>query len=65
MNGKRMLYRDQYGNQWQASTVEELRKQIGGHVSRMYVDKGGKTFHVGYVVGQHWCQAYVPYEAEV
>lgn len=55
------LYRDQYGNTFMAATVKDLREQIGGAVSKMYVDdKDGKSWHVGYVVGQHWCTAYVP-----
>ena len=66
MNGQFTLYVDQYGGRWHASTVKELRDAIGGgRVSRMYVDgKDGKTYHTGYVVGQLWCNAYVPYRAE-
>jgi hypothetical protein len=60
------LYVDQYGNRFYAATVRELRKQIGGggsRVSRMYVDKtDGRTVAVGYVIGQHWLSAFVPYE---
>ena len=63
------LYIDQYGNKWFARTVAELRKQIAGggsRVSRMYIDKhNGKTVHVGYVVGDHWCTAYAPNEKPV
>lgn len=63
MNGKPMLYLDQFGNRWHASTVRELRQQIGGRVSKMYRDKpDGRTVHIGYVVGQHWCNAYAPVE---
>lgn len=66
MNGTLMLYRDQYGNTWFARTAAELRRNIGrGRVSKMYVDKtDGRTKHVGYIVGTHWCTAYVPYEGE-
>jgi hypothetical protein len=62
MNGKTMLYVDQFGNRWFARTVAELRQKIGyGRVSKMYVDGiDGKTSHIGYVVGGHWCEAFVP-----
>lgn len=64
MNGKKVLYIDQYGNKWWASTVRELRSKIGGggsRVSRMFRDyKDGTVAHVGYVVGSHWCEGYVP-----
>ena len=64
MNGKPMLYRDQWGNCWHAATVRELRQKIGGgRVSKMYRDKrDGSVVHVGYVVGRHWCNAYAPVE---
>jgi hypothetical protein len=61
MNGKLTLYLDQYGNKWFARTVRDLREQIGGKVSKMYVDtKDGRTMHIGYVVGRHWCEAFTP-----
>jgi hypothetical protein len=64
MNGKPVLYLDQYGNKWLARTVRELREKIGGgRVSKMYVDKkDGRTVHNGYVIGQHWCTAFVHLE---
>lgn len=63
MNGRLMLYIDQWGNHWWARTVKELQKQLGGHVSKMYMDfKDGTTAHTGYVVGKHWCTAYAPYK---
>ncbi len=68
MNNKLMLYVDQYGEQWTAKTVKELRSQIGGggsRVSKMYTDKtDGSSRHIGYVIGQHWCRAFVPFEAK-
>jgi hypothetical protein len=68
MNGKLMLYLDQWGNRWWAKTVKELREQIGmggSRVSKMYVDKkDGRSVHIGYVVGQHWLTAYQPMEEE-
>lgn len=59
MRRKRMLYVDQYGNRFYASTVAELRKQIPGRISTMYVDKpDGPPVRVGYVIGQHWLTRY-------
>ena len=66
MNGKLMLYVDQYGNRYCAKTVKELRSQIENgwcRVNKMYVGKtDGRVVHVGYVIGPHWFTAYVPYE---
>ena len=37
MNGKRLLYIDQYGDTFFASTVKELREKVGGgRISKMY-----------------------------
>ena len=66
MNGKRMLYVDQWGNRFVARTVKELRAQVGmggGRVSTMYADRGdGAHFKVGYVIGGHWLTRYAPVE---
>jgi hypothetical protein len=63
MNGQMMLYLDQRGNPFWAKTLKELREQVKGAVSKMYVDKkDGSTKHVGYVIGDHWLTAYIPYE---
>jgi len=64
MNGKMMLYRDQYGQTIWAKTVKELREKVGGgHVSKMYRDRpGNKVVHVGYVVGSRWFSAFIPLE---
>lgn len=63
MNGKTMLYIDQYGSKFFARTVKELRSQIGtggGRVSKMYRDPlKGPPLHVGYVVGSHWLTGYI------
>ncbi len=60
-----MLYVDQYGSHVFARTVRELCEKTGyapGSARRMYCDnKDGKTFHIGYVVGNSWWQAYTPY----
>lgn len=62
MNGKRIMYRDQFGNTFWASTVKELCREVGySRAARMYRDTAEGTFHSGYVVGPHWCTAYVPY----
>jgi len=59
----RVLYLDQYGNKFFARTVKELHQQIGGKISKMYVDKtDGTTKHVGYVIGQRWLTAHAPIE---
>ncbi len=63
MKGQRLLYVDQYGQKFYASTLKELKAQIPGKVSKMYWDsnftKGPvKTYHVGYVIGKHWLNAY-------
>lgn len=62
MNGKTMLYLDQWGNRYFAKTVRELREKLGGgRVSKMYRDtKDGDVVHTGYVVGAHWCEAFAP-----
>lgn len=66
MNGKWMLYIDQWGNRFGASTVRELCQKAGySRARRMYQDKkDGRSVHVGYVIGPHWCTAYQPYEGE-
>lgn len=62
MKGKTLLYLDQWGNRFWASTLKELRLQIGSggsRVSKMYVDKkNGSRAHIGYVIGTHWLTAY-------
>ncbi len=63
MQGKMMLYLDQWGNKFWARTVKELREQIPGRVGKMHVDKkDGSIVHVGYVIGEHWLTAYAPVE---
>jgi hypothetical protein len=56
------LYLDQYCNKFYADTVKSLKQQIGKtKASRMYVDgKDGKTYHIGYVIGEHWLTAFQP-----
>lgn len=69
MNGKPMLYVDQYGQRTIASTVAGLARCYGvapGTPRRMYRDKlDGRIIHVGYVLGRYWCEAFVPYEGAV
>jgi hypothetical protein len=66
MNGKSLLYVDQYGNRFYAATAKALREQIGmgsSRIAKMYCDKrDGSTVHTGYVIGQHWLTAYTPFE---
>lgn len=69
VNGKFVswtLYVDQYGNKFYANTLKELREQVSGRCSRMFIDtKGGKVFHVGYVIGGHWLTGYAQTMKEV
>jgi hypothetical protein len=67
MNGKLMLYIDQYGKPVWARTVRELREKAGGgRVSTMYSDKkDGRTVRTGYVVGRRWFSRYLPLELPV
>lgn len=60
MKGETLLYIDQWGQKFRASTIKELREKVGGGgVSKMYQDKkNGDTVHVGYIVGAHWLTAY-------
>ena len=66
MNGKEMLYVDQWGNRFMAGTVKELRGKIemgGGRVHIMYADrKDGTTVKTGYVIGGHWLRRFAPLE---
>jgi hypothetical protein len=68
MNGKPIIYIDQFGSKYFCYNVKDLKEvhYLSGKVSKMFVDsKDGKTYHVGYVVGQHWLDAYVPFRKEV
>jgi len=60
------LFIDQYGQQFTASTIKDLRLQIkmgGSSVGKMYVDKkDGSVKHIGYVIGGHWLQEFAPVE---
>ena len=64
MRGKTCLFVDQYGNRWFAKTVKELRSKIGmggSRVGKMFRDTAnGGAVHVGYVIGRHWCEAFMP-----
>jgi hypothetical protein len=66
---QRRMFMDQYGNKFFASTVKELRSQIGmggSRVSIMYMDKkDGATVRCGYVIGPHWLTEYAPIETEI
>lgn len=47
---------DQYGNKVYARTAKELkqRSDVPGKLFKIYVDRKGKTYHVGYGIGKHW-----------
>lgn len=56
---------DQHGNVFRFGKHcrKDLSEQIPGRVSIMYRDKlDGPVTRIGYVVGQHWLQVYVPVE---
>ena len=66
MRGEFRLFVDQYGNQFGAKTVRELREKVGGRCSKMYVDRrDGTMVHIGYVIGQHWLTMFAPVELPV
>jgi hypothetical protein len=67
MNGQTVCYIDQYGHHIYARTVRELRAKCGvGRVSKMYNDGlDGGVYHIGYVVGQRWFSAFIPYRKKV
>ena len=68
MNGKLMLYIDQYGLKFFAHTVRQLERDVralDGKCSRaakLYRDKRDRAYHVGYVIGYHWFNMYQPVE---
>lgn len=67
MRGKPTLFLDQYGAHYTARTLKELQRLVGGgRISKMCVDKkDGGALHIGYVIGPHWLQAFVPFMQEV
>jgi hypothetical protein len=68
MNGKLILYIDQYGQKYFCRYIKELKTKhfLSGKISKMYIDnKNGKPLHIGYVIGQNWLRAYIPYKQEV
>ena len=69
MTKERLMYLDQYGQKYYASTRKELVEKVAPYskpkVSIMYCDKkDGKTVRCGYVIGHHWLTAYKPLEIE-
>jgi hypothetical protein len=64
MNGKLMLYVCCItGTRIFARTRQELAEKCGGgRISKMYRDTSSGVIHVGYVVGQHWFEAFRPVE---
>lgn len=65
MNGKLMLYIEHSGQSHIfARNVRELQRLAGGgRVSKQYInDIEGNTFHTGYVIGNKWFTAYIPFK---
>ena len=59
MRNRRLFVDLRTGKYFVARTVKELRSQIGNggsRVRKMYRDTVNGTFHVGYVIGQHWLE---------
>lgn len=55
------VFIDQYLHVHRARSVKDLREQLGGRVSKMYRDlPSGDVVHVGYVIGDYWCEEYAP-----
>jgi hypothetical protein len=66
MNGVYTMYKDQYNNIFYASTLKELKEQVKGKTKKMYsTDNENNTFHVGYVIGDHWLYAFTPFRKSV
>ena len=70
MNGRLMLYLDQFGNYFYAGTVRELRGKVGSsgsRIAKMYVRNGadGEPRHIGYVIAGHWLRVFAPIELPV
>jgi len=70
MNGKLLLYVDQFGNHFYARTVRELREKVGSsgsRIAKMYVENGAddEPRHVGYVIAGHWLKMFAPIELPV
>ena len=63
MRGKLVLYINQYGSKYFARNLRELRVAVGGgRIYKMYSDtKEGESYHSGYVVGENWLTAYIPF----
>lgn len=64
MNGKLVLYIDQYGERLYARSARELQRLCGGRLFKIYRDKkDGSCVHCGYGVGRRWFNIFLPYEA--
>jgi hypothetical protein len=53
------VFIDQYKGIHYAMSVKDLQRKLGGACHRMYIDRQGKSFHVGYVVGKLWCTEFI------
>jgi len=59
------LYIDQYGDKFWARTVKELCEKIGVPKARkMYDDFDGRSYQVGYVIGEYWLLEFTPTRKE-
>ena len=62
MNGKLMLYIDQYGGKIFAKNLRELQEKAGGgRIFKVYTTTASVEYHIGYGVGNRWFTAYTPF----
>ena len=52
------LYVDQYGTNYYAPTLKELKKKLPGRVSIMYIETKKGASKIGYVIGSLWLTRY-------
>jgi hypothetical protein len=67
MNGKLMLYIDQYGAPIWARTVRELREKAGGgRCFKIFCDRNNppRSVQVGVGIGSRWFNRYIPWEGK-
>lgn len=63
------LWLDQYGHRVFARSAADLRRVLAargvtGRMQKMYQDRLGVTYHVGYIIGQCWFSRYSPVEVQ-
>jgi hypothetical protein len=68
MNGRAMLWLDQWGQPYWSKTIRELCQKLGyarRSARPMYVDgTDGKSYRTGVVIGRFWLSGYFPLRDE-